>query len=621
MRNLKRFVLLLFILFAPNSFAAFISVSSGGQPCEGTYKDVGAFSSCYVGADTVPWKPGEYVVKSISASGGFAHVVMVSGYRKSFPYGSPAGCPDGEGLNSDGKCEELKYCDTSSGRNALSSAISSCVDNPSVGYENTHTYQCNNDARAILGGCNSVPINKPCTGDACGTGGDTGGGDTGGGDTGGGDTGGGDTGGGDTGGGGTGGGDTGGGDTGGGDTGGGDTGGGDTGGGDTGGGDTGGGDTGTETPIDLSGLTNAIKKLGIDNKKGFSDFDRSQKVVADKLADLDASFGVGNAALDKSNDLLNDISSLTSELSADSKFSKEDLDAIRQNTMGQLDKAFAQFDEAKKQTNQMAATNNNIDETNAELKKILSAIKNNNNNAEFKAIVDKLNAINESLNAGDEDEKLDTINETLMANEDKRNNHMSDLMAQLAATDAANRENAKKLIDLSKFNHDGTLKDLENISDGIGDLVTEAGIGFCEKNPDHESCVEKTVTSACEQSFECDGDALICMLLELEHTDRCEEIKTDSLISGIDGIIGSGGVDQLIGETVDFSSVDNKYLNGAGVTLVAECPAPSKFNVLGESLSFSYQPLCDLASLLRPFVIAMSWVMAAVTVGRGISTL
>lgn len=132
---------------------------------------------------------------------------------------------------------------------------------------------------------------------------------------------------------------------------------------------------------------------------------------------------------------------------------------------------------------------------------------------------------------------------------------------------------------------------------------------------------------------------------------------------GVDGIIGENGVDGLNGTngedgevvnmddliaylnntTVDVGTVEqdlenrmdilssdgisspdinvqeaaNNYLND-GVSISATCPVADSIGVLGSDVTFSYQPMCDLATILNPLLLAFTWISAFVLYFRSL---
>lgn len=82
--------------------------------------------------------------------------------------------------------------------------------------------------------------------------------------------------------------------------------------------------------------------------------------------------------------------------------------------------------------------------------------------------------------------------------------------------------------------------------------------------------------------------------------------------TGINNEIGSFGYDPIQTE-IDVSGVigGSKYANGSGVSFGSNynCPAPNVINVLGNSVQVSYQPFCDLASIIRPALLMGAWIV------------
>ncbi|EAS42891.1 hypothetical protein [Photobacterium profundum] len=560
---MKRFLasLCLFITLSFVSTSVFAStfiVSQWqlGSGCQGVYGSLEAVNSACKGQSIGRGNVITYV--RLSRQDLYCNFKTSSGGNSSTSCGffrSNGSCPDGQKFNSSGKCAEPEeeYCDTAAGQNALSSAISACISNPPVGYENTHTYSCSNDAKAILGGCNSKPIDKPCTGDACGGSGSGGdGGNTGGGSSGG----------------------DGGSSSGGGSSGGDGSGNGDGNKGEKGdkgdNGDTGeagkdgvdgiDGEKGTDgidgingkdgingadgrdgvdglngsngrdgvdgergasgkngidginglnaEPADLrpvlnsisslksfnasefnsaaasrrnlsssldsisaltSGLGGNIDALKVSNKNALSDVKNAtdslgakadeqtayQKIIADKMAELNDSFGVGIPELDKkserNNQLLDDIKAMTAKNNTD----------LTDANKAQLDKAFAQFDETKKQTDLLA----NIKELTAELGD------NSVTDNELKSVNDKLAQMNNQLGSGNN--KLDAINETLIVNESQSSKRTDQLLAALANSDAQGESRWRELRDQYKQGNDDLIDAVGAIGDGIEGAIGE----------------------------------------------------------------------------------------------------------------------------------------------------
>ena len=64
-------------------------------------------------------------------------------------------------------------------------------------------------------------------------------------------------------------------------------------------------------------------------------------------------------------------------------------------------------------------------------------------------------------------------------------------------------------------------------------------------------------------------------------------------------------------ETIDLKfTTDNTFKE------YGECPAPVTFQALGTEYKISLEPACNLAAMMRPFIIAMAWLVASFFVAR-----
>jgi len=252
----------------------------------------------------------------------------------------------------------------------------------------------------------------------------------------------------------------------------------------------------------------------------------------------------------------------------------------------------------------------------ATIRQVTEAVKDQHYNTNT---VIKTNTLNTANNTND-------LLSATEANHDQLNKISSNINSIANNTSDANaliKNNTAKIVgaikDIEGNDYSGQLSAIKSELTQVGNELQK---GFCDKNPNHESCVEKKAdTSSCEK-FVCTGEPVLCMLLEVEHQKKCFLPNFDGIGEGIDKIISESNPSQLIqSDVMDFSNPDDKYLNGGGVTLKGSCPSPVTVNVFGETVGFSYQPICDIARLLNPFVIAMAWIVAAISAGRGISNL
>ena len=64
-------------------------------------------------------------------------------------------------------------------------------------------------------------------------------------------------------------------------------------------------------------------------------------------------------------------------------------------------------------------------------------------------------------------------------------------------------------------------------------------------------------------------------------------------------------------ETIDLNFTPDNTFKDYG-----ECPAPITFQALGAEYRISLEPACNLAAMMRPFIIAMAWLVASFFVAR-----
>ena len=64
-------------------------------------------------------------------------------------------------------------------------------------------------------------------------------------------------------------------------------------------------------------------------------------------------------------------------------------------------------------------------------------------------------------------------------------------------------------------------------------------------------------------------------------------------------------------ETIDLNFAPDNTFKEYG-----DCPAPVTFQALGTEYKISLEPACNLAAMMRPFIIAMAWLVASFFVAR-----
>lgn len=70
-------------------------------------------------------------------------------------------------------------------------------------------------------------------------------------------------------------------------------------------------------------------------------------------------------------------------------------------------------------------------------------------------------------------------------------------------------------------------------------------------------------------------------------------------------------------EVINFSDAVD-MLDGTGF-VAASCPSDITYSVFGESLKFTYQPICQLLSMVNPVIVALGWLAAALIIGRSLT--
>ncbi|AWM80133.1 hypothetical protein DKL61_07110 [Gammaproteobacteria bacterium ESL0073] len=142
------------------------------------------------------------------------------------------------------------------------------------------------------------------------------------------------------------------------------------------------------------------------------------------------------------------------------------------------------------------------------------------------------------------------------------------------------------------------------------------GNGNCD--PSKEECGEGEGGAsglACDQPLTCDGDAIQCAQLEKQKEIKCaqEELyKLDDeqrrLLKELVGVNTQeiDGFGDKEAPVVDVS----KMINKGSSWLSRSCPAPITIDVKGQSLQFSYTPICDLASWFSGVIIAIASFLA-----------
>ncbi|KJG29185.1 hypothetical protein C0W92_00035 [Photobacterium angustum] len=155
--------------------------------------------------------------------------------------------------------------------------------------------------------------------------------------------------------------------------------------------------------------------------------------------------------------------------------------------------------------------------------------------------------------------------------------------------------------------------------DEIKEALTEDS---CAENPEDESCIPNQLTIVGCESFSCSGDKLKCASLELQHKSWCESQNIDwdkALNDPMRDYASKFDQTQLIGDEYDFSTPDQKYFGVAGIDFAtAGCPSPEVISIYGKNIEIPYDPFCWLAQYLKPFLEALSGVVAMLIAAKGV---
>lgn len=137
-----------------------------------------------------------------------------------------------------------------------------------------------------------------------------------------------------------------------------------------------------------------------------------------------------------------------------------------------------------------------------------------------------------------------------------------------------------------------------NTNTGTGDTTTTMSSNQTSPDGSSSSSSSETTTKAPKSSF-CQANPTdpTC----LKNSKICED-NPETL-----GCATLGTVEDSVVPTVEkgISEITPKTIGGAGA-----CPAPVTASFMGQSISFSYDLPCQAAGMLRPLILALSWLSA-----------
>ncbi|MGE8296478.1 MAG: virulence factor TspB C-terminal domain-related protein [Pseudomonas sp.] len=157
------------------------------------------------------------------------------------------------------------------------------------------------------------------------------------------------------------------------------------------------------------------------------------------------------------------------------------------------------------------------------------------------------------------------------------------------------------------------------VGDGCNPDKTD-GTGT-EGKEEGEQGEERTATvGTCDGGFSCTGDPIDCAILKQQKEQQCyaEEMsdfdgkksEVEGLLQGENFELNEGGGDI---DVPSFISQGTRFLSPS-------CPPDRtvSLSMAGRSVGFSFQPLCNFASGLGPFLVAVTAVYCALYVGRSV---
>lgn len=147
---------------------------------------------------------------------------------------------------------------------------------------------------------------------------------------------------------------------------------------------------------------------------------------------------------------------------------------------------------------------------------------------------------------------------------------------------------------------------------GTGD-----GEGQCDPATDPNKCGQSSVSGeACNVDLKCEGDAIQCAILRMNKDQVCQWTYDANVKKQIADEM-AGEAYQLEESSIPVSGLFSDALN-KGRWLPQTCPAPQTINVMGNSYSFSWEPLCRFATAMAPIIVALASIFFAVYIGRAL---
>ncbi|MCE4068536.1 MULTISPECIES: virulence factor TspB C-terminal domain-related protein [Pseudomonas] len=159
-------------------------------------------------------------------------------------------------------------------------------------------------------------------------------------------------------------------------------------------------------------------------------------------------------------------------------------------------------------------------------------------------------------------------------------------------------------------------------NNGKGDDTTN-----CDPATDPKACEGGSTDGGgkkCDAPIQCDGDAVLCAILQQQHKDTCELMAdpSDEERSKFeqDKAAETAKVDKLQSDLDDKASslFSDFQAKASGNQYGGQCLQDKQVDVMGATISLPFSQVCPYIALLRYAVVAMAYLAAARIVSRGI---
>jgi hypothetical protein len=137
------------------------------------------------------------------------------------------------------------------------------------------------------------------------------------------------------------------------------------------------------------------------------------------------------------------------------------------------------------------------------------------------------------------------------------------------------------------------------------------------------TCTKDSVLpGSCDSSL----DVVQCGIYQEQWRARCiAQLQNETVfgdltqMQGADSVLGESELNNVVEEERNFSNAVSSVIDDGEFSFGAGCPAPHSFSFMGYSFDLSYQYVCDFASGIRTFVIALGYIFATIIVIRSLN--